>query len=225
MANSIPSLMRNRDQHITRAHQHLMQRDTHLAQLMQRVGPFQLRLHHNRFELLVRSILSQQISTRAARAIRKKLQAIAGTPSLTPRVLLQLTPEQMRAAGLSAQKIRYLQALSDFALSGRLALQQMHRYPDEEVIAQLTAVPGIGVWTAQMFLIFSLGRLDVFPVDDLGLRASLREWYALPDDTRRPHYLALAAAWQPYRTIATWYVWRLSDLKRDPELKASRYPV
>jgi DNA-3-methyladenine glycosylase II len=115
--------------------------------------------------------------------------------------------------------------LSARVRDGRLELRRLHKMPDEDVIAELVAVKGIGRWTAQMFLMFALGRLDVFPVDDLGLRAAIRELYRLPDTADKPRYLQVAEPWRPYSTIASWYVWRLSDLKTDPSMDASRYPV
>jgi DNA-3-methyladenine glycosylase II len=121
--------------------------------------------------------------------------------------------------------VSYLRDLSEHALSGRLQLNRLGRLDDEAVIEQLVAVRGIGRWTAQMFLMFALGRLDVFPHDDLGLRSSLKRLYGLADlpDKKTSH--TLAEPWSPYRSIATWYCWRLGDLKSDPAQDASVYPV
>lgn len=222
---SIPSLLSRRQQRVAEALEHLKRVDPVLGLHIARVGSFTLRVHRDRFGLLVRSILSQQISTKAARAIRQKLENLTHGQGLAPQALAALSPQQMRLAGLSTQKMTYLYDLSARVLDGRLKLERLHRLPDEEVIAELTAVKGIGRWTAQMFLMFALGRLDVFPVDDLGLRASLRELYGLPDSAERKHYQRIAEPWRPYSSIASWYVWRLSDLKADPTMDASRYPV
>lgn len=204
---------------------HLSRQDPRLAWLIKRVGPFTLKLEPDRFALLVRSILSQQISTKAARSIRIKLEAATNGGGLTPQGLAPLSDAELRIVGLSGQKVGYLRDLIAHVETGRLDLQTLHRHPDETVIEHLTAVRGIGRWTAQMFLMFSLGRLDVFPHDDLGLRAAMRELYELPEPPDKRTAIALAEPWRPYATIASWYVWRLSDLKSDPTMDAARYPV
>ncbi|MBI1346809.1 DNA-3-methyladenine glycosylase 2 family protein [bacterium] len=217
--------MYRRQQIVADALAHLSVSDPVLGQLINRVGEFNLKLDRNRFGILVRSILSQQISTKAARAIRLKLEAQTDGLGLTPEAISRLTDLQLRTAGLSGQKVTYLRDLSSRVLDGRLDLTRLHRMTDEDVIAELIQVKGIGHWTAQMFLMFSLGRLDVFPHDDLGLRASMRELYQLPELPKKAVCLELAAPWRPYATIASWYVWRLSDLKADPTMDASQYPV
>jgi DNA-3-methyladenine glycosylase II len=199
--------------------------DAILSAHITRVGPFLLKRDPDRFGMLVRSILSQQISTKAARAIHRKLADAAGEEGLSPARLLALSDQEFRTAGLSSQKIRYLRDLSQRVDSGALKLSQLHRKPDEDVIAALTEVLGIGRWTAQMFLIFSLGRADVMPHDDLGLRSSLKALYGLTELPTKAQSLAIAEKWRPYASIATWYCWRLSDLLNDPDQDASRYPV
>jgi DNA-3-methyladenine glycosylase II len=222
---AIPSFLARKQQVIAGAVAHLHQTDQTLSRLIHRVGEFTLKVHRDRFALLVRSILSQQISTKAARAIRLKLEAQTNGAGLTPQTIAALPETALRSAGLSAQKTAYLYDLSAHVLDGRLELDRLHKMPDDEVIAELVAVKGIGQWTAQMFLMFALGRLDVFPVDDLGLRSAIRELYRLPESADKQRYLRIAAPWRPYSTIASWYVWRLSDLKTDPSMDASRYPV
>lgn len=221
----MPSLMYRRREIVAEAVEHLTASDPVLGRLIARVGEFTLKLDRNRFGILVRSILSQQISTKAARAIRLKLEAQTAGDGLTPAAIAGLTDSQLRGAGLSGQKVTYLRDLSGRVLDGRLRLEVLHRQSDAEVIAELVQVRGIGHWTAQMFLMFSLGRLDVFPHDDLGLRAAIKELYRLPDLPRKAESLAIAEPWRPYATIASWYVWRLSDLKTDPNMDASQYPV
>ena len=214
-----------RSHDVAAAVKHLSKADPVLRRLIRRVGPFTLKTHRDRFDLLVRSILSQQISTKAARAIRLRLTDRVRPHGISPESISRLSEQELRAVGLSAQKASYLRDLADHALSGRLRLHQLGRLDDEEVIEQLIAVRGIGRWTAQMFLMFALGRLDVFPHDDLGLRTSLKELYGLADlpDKKTSH--AIAEPWSPYRSIATWYCWRLGDLKADPDQDASVYPV
>jgi len=222
---AIPSFLTRRQQVVSQAIAHLHAADETLSDLIHRVGEFTLKVHRNRFDLLVRSILSQQISTKAARSIRRKLEAQTNGAGLSPAVIAKMPESRLRAAGLSSQKVAYLYDLSAHVLDGRLELDRLHRKPDDEVIAELVAVKGIGRWTAQMFLMFALGRLDVFPVDDLGLRSAIRELYRLKETTDRSAYLRIAEPWRPYATIASWYVWRLSDLKTDPSMDASKYPV
>lgn len=217
------SLLSRRSEHIAAAVTHLRGVDPRLNWLIDRAGPFTLKVERDRYAMLVRSILSQQISTKAARAIRLKLEAAVG--GLTPATIAAAPETTLRAAGLSNQKVVYLRDLTTHVIDGRLNLDRLHRLEDEAVIEQLIAVKGIGRWTAQMFLMFSLGRLDVFPHDDLGLRAAMRELYGLDDLPTKSQSLELAAPWRPYSTVASWYVWRLSDLKSDPTMDASRYPV
>ncbi len=214
-----------RSQDVAAAVKHLSKADPVLKDLIRRVGPFTLKTHRDRFDLLVRSILSQQISTKAARAIRLRLADRVKPHGITPESIARLSDASLRSVGLSAQKVSYLRDLTEHASSGRLQLHRLGRFDDEAVIEQLIAVRGIGRWTAQMFLMFALGRLDVFPHDDLGLRSSLKRLYGLTDlpDKKTSH--ALAEPWSPYRSIATWYCWRLGDLKNDPTQDASVYPV
>lgn len=217
------SLLFRREEHVTAAVAHLQGVDRRLKWLIERAGPFTLKVNRDRYGMLVRSILSQQISTKAARAIRLKLEAAVG--ELSPDAITAASDPTLRSAGLSAQKVTYLRDLTQHVHDGRLALAKIHRFDDEAVIQQLIAVKGIGRWTAQMFLMFSLGRLDVFPHDDLGIRSSIRELYGLKELPTKAQSLEIAAPWRPYSSIASWYVWRLSDLKSDPTMDASQYPV
>lgn len=210
---------------VAAATRHLSKSDPVLKDLIRRVGPFTLKTHRDRFDLLVRSILSQQISTKAARAIRLRLVERLSPELISPQSISKLSDPDLRSVGLSAQKVSYLRDLSDHALTGKLQLSKLGRLDDESVIEQLVAVRGIGRWTAQMFLIFALGRLDVFPHDDLGLRSALKTLYALDDLPNKLASHAIAEKWAPYRSIATWYCWRLFDLKADPEQAPTVYPV
>ena len=204
---------------------HLKTVDPVMGNLIDRAGPFSLKLNRNRFGMLVRSILSQQISTKAARSIRLKLDTLIQPSPLSPEAILTLTDDELRSVGLSRQKISYLKDLSARVLDERLKLDVIGRLSDEEAIDALVQVRGIGRWTAQMFLIFSLGRLDVFPHDDLIIRSSIKELYGLEELPTKQQSHAIAAAWKPYSSIATWYCWRLIDVKNDPNFDASQYPV
>ncbi len=191
---------------------HLRRSDAVMANLIRRVGPFRLQPQRNRFASLVRSIVSQQISAQAARSIRARLEAVIAPRRFSPETIAALSEPELRAAGLSPQKARYLHNLATMVLVGRVKLNTIGRLSDQEVIDELIQVSGIGVWTAQMFLIFSLGRPDVFPHQDLGVRSAIKRLYrldALPD---RDKSFAIAAPWRPYASIASWYCWRSHEL-------------
>jgi DNA-3-methyladenine glycosylase II len=198
---------------------HLRAADPVMRQLISAVGPFQLALDRNRFQALVRSIISQQISGSAARSISRKLRRLLAPKRVTAKNLARLTPVQLRQAGLSSQKSSYLLDLSEKVLTGKVRLKPLPRFSDEEVIGELVQVKGIGVWTAQMFLMFSLGRLDVFPHDDLGIRSALRNLYELDGLPDKAKSHEIARPWRPFATVASWYCWRSLDLaKRNPEI-------
>ena len=191
---------------------HLSKADPVLARVIQRTGPFSLKLRPDPFEALVSSIISQQISGAAARSISRRLRILLdGEP--TPEALARQTPEQLRSAGVSPQKARYLLDLGHQVLAGTVRVNHLRRLPDDEVIAELVQVKGIGVWTAQMFLMFSLGRWDVFPHDDLGIRMALRKLYRLRKLPDKKTGLRIAAPWRPYATVASWYCWRSLELE------------
>lgn len=211
--------------HIENALQHLRRVDSIMGDLIDKAGPFTLKLERNRFGILVRSILSQQISTKAARAIRLRLDQLLLPNKLSAQAIAGVTDEQLRSVGLSSQKVSYLRDLSSRTIDGRLKLNSIGRLSDEDAIEHLIQVRGIGRWTAQMFLIFSLGRLDVFPHDDLIVRSSIQELYGLDELPNKQASHDIAESWAPYRSIATWYCWRLIDVKNDPTMDASKYPV
>lgn len=194
--------------HLLRAQRHLRRRDTVLKRLIQSVGGCTLRRDTDRFQALVRSIIAQQISTRAAASIHARLKSTLVSTGVTPQSILGAEPETLRAAGLSTNKVLALTDLARHVHSGALPLERVHRWSDEKVIEALVPVRGIGRWTAEMFLIFSLGRLDVLPVGDYGLRAGVRLHYALDELPSVQELAALAEPWRPYRSIATWYVWK-----------------
>ena len=188
------------------AERHLSRRDKVLRRLIKSIGPCSLQHNPDGFAVLARSIVSQQISTRAALAISGRLIAALG--KLRPKAVLGATDETLRAAGLSQSKCRSLKDLAEKCLGGELPLKKLHAMPDEDVIERLIPVRGIGRWTAEMFLIFSLGRLDVLPVGDFGLRAGVQKHYELADMPKKADLETLAEPWRPFRSIATWYMWR-----------------
>ncbi len=206
------------------ARRHLRAADPVMKGMIDAVGPFTLRLHRERFGLLVRSIISQQISTSAARSIRGRLQELAGPDGLTAANLVRFTGDQLRSVGLSPQKAAYITDLACKVNDGAVNLRQIGRLSDERVIEQLTQVKGIGRWTAQMFLIFSLGRPDVFPHEDLGVRTAIRERYGLDDLPDKETSHSIAQPWHPYASVASWYCWRTLDLARNKNTVAKGYP-
>ena len=196
------------------AQRHLRQADPVMRKIIDQVGPARLRAERNRFAMLVRSIISQQISVGAARSIRKRLEALVAPGKLTPENLQQFTPRQLRSAGLSQQKTSYILDLARKTSHGEVVLRTIGRRSDEDVIQELTQVKGIGRWTAQMFLMFALGRPDVFPAADLGIRMAIRDQYNLDDlpDNQTSH--EIAQPWHPYATVASWYLWQSIDMQR-----------
>ena len=157
---------------------------------------------------LLRSIVGQQLSTKAAHRIYERLTEPFGGRAPAPRELLAADPESLRAAGISRAKVAYLRDLAARVEDGELSLDRLAELPDEEVSAQLTAVKGVGQWTADMFLIFHLGRPDVLPVGDLGIRRAVQAAYALPALPDAGALERIAERWRPYRSLACLYLWR-----------------
>lgn len=198
--------------HVARALRHLRKSDPVLADVIRRVGPFQLEPRRGRFQSLVRSILAQQISTAVARSMLRKLEARLAPSKLTPESLGRLSFDDLRGLGLSRQKASYLQDLTEKVVSKTVKLHRVHRLTDEEIIDELIQVKGIGRWTVQMFLIFCLGRPDVFAPDDFGLRSAIQRLYVLPELPKRAEAEEIAAPWRPHATVASWYLWRSLEL-------------
>ena len=199
--------------HVARALRHLRKSDPVLADMIRRVGPFQLESRRGRFQSLVRSILAQQISTAVARSMLRKLEARLAPNKLTPESLGRLSFDELRGLGLSRQKASYLQDLTEKVVSKTVKLHRVHRLTDEEIIEELIQVKGVGRWTVQMFLIFCLGRPDVFAPDDFGLRSAIMRLYGLPEMPKRAEAEEIAAPWRPHATVASWYLWRSLELK------------
>jgi DNA-3-methyladenine glycosylase II len=198
-----------------RARRLLLRRDPVLAAIIRRHGPCQLGAVRDRFDhfsMLVRAIVFQQLSTKAATTIHDRLiGSLPAGPPPTPAALASLTDDQLRAAGISRQKARYLRDLCEKVGRGDVPLADIESLSDEEVIAALTQVKGIGRWTAEMFLIFRLQRPDVLPLDDLGIVNAVRKAYGLRKRPKPERLRKLGEAWKPYRSIASWYLWRSLD--------------
>lgn len=195
-----------------RARRLLLRRDPVLAALIRKHGPCGLaaaqRADH--FSALVRAITGQQLSTKAAATIYSRLAALM-PDGVSPAALASLTDEQMRAVGMSRQKIAYFRDLAEKALSGALPLDALDEMGDDEVIAALTQVKGIGRWSAEMFLMFRLHRPDVLPVDDLGIVNAVKAVYRLRKRPTADRIRRIGEAWRPYRSVASWYLWRSLD--------------
>ena len=202
---------------VAAATEELAGRDPVLARLVAAAGSCELdaRRDLSHFGSLCRSITFQQLAGRAAATIFGRFVAAAtgggAAADLTPEGVLACSEEAMRAAGLSAAKTRSIRALAERAASGELPLHDVHDIGDEELIERLSAVPGIGRWTAEMFLIFQLGRLDVWPVGDLGVRKGYATAWGLPDMPTPKELTAYGETFRPYRSVAAWYCWRAVD--------------
>jgi DNA-3-methyladenine glycosylase II len=191
----------------------LAARDPVLADLIARAGPMRLsRPATSPFEALVRAIVYQQLAGAAARAIHGRLIA-ALDDQVEPERLLVLSDDTLRRVGLSANKVRSLRDLAEKVLDGTVVLapRRLSRQPDDEVVRRLSTVRGIGPWSAEMFLIFQLRRLDVWPVGDLGVRKGYGLAWNIPTPTA-PELGALGDPFRPYRTVAAWYCWRAAEL-------------
>ena len=193
---------------------HLAAVDSGLARCIQSVGEFQLSVRRNRsvFEYLIRSIVYQQLTGKAAATIYKRLLDQFPYRRIRPVQLLSRTAAELRAAGLSGSKCRALQDLAEKALAGQLPeTSQLHRMTDDEIVRRLTMIWGVGRWTAEMLLIFYLGRPDILPLSDLGVRKGyqrLRGYSTLPTTEKLER---AGRRWRPYRTVASWYLWRSLD--------------
>jgi DNA-3-methyladenine glycosylase II len=195
----------------TIARRHLRKADPKLGQIIKRVGPCELHAAAPRdpFEALCMSIASQQLSVKAAATIFNRFcDLFAPDRRPTPERVMTMTGAEIRAVGFSRPKVTFIQDLAAHVLDGRLDLKGLKQHPDEEVMRQLVAVKGIGRWTAEIFLIFRLGRPDILPADDLGLMNAVQRAYGLrkrPDATR---LRKMGEIWRPHRSVAAWYLWQ-----------------
>jgi DNA-3-methyladenine glycosylase II len=179
-----------------------------MRRLIKEIGHCTLRHDTDLFGVLVRSIISQQISTKAAKSISARLLEMLGRRGLKPKAILGADEETLRQCGLSTAKRRSLRDLAEKIDTREVDLRALPDLSDEEVIAHLIPVRGIGPWTAEMLLIFGLGRLDVLPLADLGLRVGVQRQYELAERPGKEALTQLAEPWRPYRSIATWFMWR-----------------
>jgi DNA-3-methyladenine glycosylase II len=195
---------------------HLRRKDPVMRELIKRLGPLDLEARRrgrpaDAYGALLRSIVGQQLSTKAARSIYERVTALFGGKTPSPKQLLAADPEELRGAGLSRAKVAYMRSLAEHVLSGELELDRLNELTDEEIVAELTAVKGLGNWTAHMFLIFHLQRPDVLPVGDLGVRNAARDVYGLAELPTAAELEELGTAWSPHRSLAALYLWRSLD--------------
>ena len=198
-----------------RARRYLMRKDPVLASVIKQVGPCKLAdiPHQPPFMALAEAIASQQLSVKAADTIFARFCALFAPDNIPdPARLLQLQDEMIRQAGFSRSKVLFLRDLATHVADERLALDRLHEFEDTIVLEQLTAVKGIGVWTAEIYLMFRLQRPDIFPADDLGLVKAAQKLYGLRQRPTRKKLLKMAEAWRPYRSVAAWYLWRSLSL-------------
>ena len=190
--------------------EHLSKHDTQLRTIIQQAGPCKLRPSRKYFGDLISSIIGQQLSGKAAQSILSKVKALYDGKLPEAQALFDTPDEHLRAAGVSPQKLGYLKDLCEHVLAGKLKLSSVSKLGDAEIVGALTAVKGIGEWTAHMFLMFSLGRLDVLAVGDLGVRKGMQKVYRLFELPKPDEMIALAESkyWSPYRSVACWYMWR-----------------
>jgi DNA-3-methyladenine glycosylase II len=191
---------------------HLKGCDPILGSLVEKVGACRMKFGPPEFHSLAEAIVYQQLNGKAAVTIFNRFAALAGEP-LMPAGILKLSDQQMRGAGLSKQKTAYLRDMAERAQRGELDFSKLHTFTDNEVISHLTQVKGVGVWTAHMFLMFTLQRPDILPTGDFGVRMAMKKLYRkrkLPDPEQMEK---IAKSWQPYRSVACWYLWRSLELK------------
>lgn len=189
---------------------YLSQTDPRLREVIRSVGDFSIKIRKDPFQSLVESIIYQQLAGRAARVIYSRFIKYynSNSPPFPEQILSTPNSIFKSSIGLSSKKTEYIKDLSTKVIQRKLDLSTLHELADEEIVAQLIQVKGIGRWTAEMFLIFCLGRLDVLPVTDLGVRKAMQKIYSLSDLPKPEEMLSISQPWKPYRSVATWYLWK-----------------
>ena len=195
------------------AYRHLREADPVVGDLIEQFGPYRPRPTPDPYGALVRSILFQQLAGAAASAIMRRVFALFGDEERTPAPhdFLRASDANLRAAGLSRQKTSYLRDLARHVASGQLDFAALASQEDAAVVEHLTAVRGVGEWSAHMFLMFHLGRPDVLPVGDLGVRKGMQAAYGLRKEPSPKRAQRIGAPWAPYRSVGSWYMWRAAD--------------
>ena len=205
---------RRPSKHLVEASERLAELDPVMQAMLERIGPADLRRGRPRgehFAELARAITYQQLAGRAAAAIHGRFVALFDGTAPTPEAVLALPVDRLRGAGLSGSKAASIRDLAAKVVDGSVQLDRIARLPDDEIERELTLVRGIGPWTAEMFLIFQLGRLDVWPVEDFGVRNGYARLYGLADVPPARELVQFGDRFRPYRTVAAWYCWRAAD--------------
>ena len=187
---------------------HLKKADPVMAAIIAKAGPYRVGYTDPVFQTLVRSIVYQQLHGKAALTIFNRLAEAVKVNPMTPEAVLKLRPQKMRAVGLSKQKTLYIRELARLTRDGEIQFESLPEMEDAAIIETLTRVKGVGVWTVQMFLMFALQRPNVLPVGDLGVRAAMKKAYGLAELPKPDEMERIAEAWHPYRSVASWYLWR-----------------
>ena len=192
---------------------HLRNVDPVMADVIQRIGPYEATRRSDGYHALLRTILYQQLAGSAAAAIERRLYGLYNQDGLppSPQQLLETSDETFRSVGVSRQKANYLRDLARHIVEGELDVNELASLPDEDVIKRLVAVRGLGEWSAHMFLMFHLGRPDVLPVGDLGMRNGMRVAYGLEGLPTPAEATAIGAPWAPFRSVGAWYMWRVTE--------------
>jgi DNA-3-methyladenine glycosylase II len=188
--------------------QYLCKADSNLEKIIKVVGKYSIKIRNDPFQSLIESIIYQQLAGKAANAIYNRFINYYDNKQVTPTRILNSSNDNLKKVGLSNRKIDYLKDLASHVYDGRINLEELPTMNDEEIINKLVNVKGIGRWTSEMFLIFSLGRQDVLPVTDLGVRKAIQKVYSLSELPKPNTMMEIAQPWRPYRSIATWYLWK-----------------
>lgn len=188
--------------------QYLCKVDSNLEKIIKIVGKYSINIRNDPFQSLVESIIYQQLAGKAANAIYNRFINYYNNKQITPTLILNSPNDNLKKVGLSNRKIDYLKDLALHVYDGRINLEELPKMNDEEIINKLVNVKGIGRWTSEMFLIFSLGRQDILPVTDLGVRKAIQKIYSLSELPKPNIMMEIAKPWRPYRSIATWYLWK-----------------
>lgn len=207
-------------QRLRTAENHLIKHDKQLAPIIKASGPCRIKPHTDHYGELVGSIVGQQLSAVAAGTIWRRVLDLFGGQMPTPQQLIKIDDQKLRNVGLSWAKVRYVKDLAEHIIDGRLDLNHVATMPNEQLTEQLTTVKGLGEWSAHMFMMFGLGRLDILPVGDLGVRKAVMNLYGLKEmpDPARMVTIANQYSWHPYESVASWYLWQ--SLDNNPQKKS-----
>lgn len=199
---------------IKKAIKYLKSSDQVISNLINKFGPCAIQpAIDNPFHAIASSIISQQLSSQAARSIKNRLFILQGENQFNPGFFLKIPIDDLRGAGLSRAKVEYIKGLALAIKKGSIDFSAISEYEDETAISKLVEIPGIGKWTAEMFLIFGLGRPDVLSVNDAGLKRGIRTEYELNQNPTADEMIAIGESWRPFRSVASWYIWRSVDQK------------